>query len=331
MSTPGPIGQAIGRARKLQARCAVASLEVAQALREASDEEVPRAVVAVLASTLADPALKAEAGRPGCEHWFARHLIFDPVILSAATLRAAKVVEGSSAVGGALAMPRRANDFPEATPFGLCVFQQAILAHCGKDRLTFWGIDKTLAGLRVGQEGAAWRPEPSLADALLLLLVPFFRSHEETVLKSTDPKDAAAVKELFAISEFLASARSGNLPGALPNAGGRLLGCLLEAESLHGMLHAALRAQVRSARDPEAWPPLLQSFLVRPERRNGAAASVDVPLVICALAAAWIRLTSGTHSPDRKKAVLADFRVMVAGCRHVQAATLETTLNRAIA
>jgi hypothetical protein len=331
MSSLGPIGQAIGRARKLQARCAVASLEVAQALREASDEEVPRAVVAVLASTLADPALKAEAGRPGCEHWFARHLIFDPVILSAATLRAAKVVEGASAAGGALAMPRRANDFPDVTPFGLGVFHQAILAHCGKDRLAFGDVDKTLAGLRIGQDGVAWRPEPSLADALLLMLVPYFRSHEEIVLKSTEPKAAGAVKELFIISEFLASARSGNLPGSLPNAGGRLLDRLLEAESLHGMLHAALRAQVRSVRDSEAWSPLLQSFLVRPERRTGAADSVDVPLVICALAAAWIRLTFGTHSPDRKKAVLADFREMVAGCRHVQAATLEATLNRAIA
>ena len=331
MTPFGPIGEANRRASKLRSQSANASAGVALAFRDESEAEMPGSVIAALTTMIGEPAGQVDARRRGAGHWLLYFCFFNPDILSGATLRAAKVVEGSSAAGGAFAMPRRANDFPEVTPFGLGIFYHASLGHCRKRGTSFAGLDKVLADLWEGQGGPLAGAGPSLADALLLRLIPSFRSYERPVLKAFDPKDADAVRGVFAMAEMLAGTRAGYLPGVLQPSENRLTARLMETEALHGMFHAALRAHVVRAGVADPWPPLLEAFLVRQDGKAAVSGSGDIPLLVCALAAAWIRLTCRNHSPDQKVAVSGDFKALVAGCRHEQAPVLEQTLNRAIA
>jgi hypothetical protein len=331
MNPVGPIGEAVLRARKLQAQSASVSEALVLAFRTESDAELPRSVAAALVRVIGELTPKPDAGRPGSEHWFPYHLLFNPVVLSAATLRAAKVVEGASFMGDAVGMPRRANDFPEVTPFGLQVFYLACLGRSKNGGPSFAGLDKVLATLGTSLGGVGVVKEPGLADALLLVLIPDFGSYEKSVMAGVDPLDADTVQELFAAVWILAGLRGGKLPSFLPGRVKRLSERLLESESLHGMFHAGLRAHVRKVGFSEPWPTLIESFLVRPAANSPVAASPDVPLLICSLAATWIKLTYRGHSPDRKGVVLADFKALMAGCGHTQAEALEASLNRAIA
>jgi hypothetical protein len=331
MNPVGPIGDAILRARKLQAQGAAVSDAVALAFRDASDSELARSVIAALVRVTSESASKSAAGSPGSEQWFPYHLLFNPVVLSAATLRAAKVVEGTSGVGVAVGMPRRANDFPEISPFGLQVFYLASFDRSKSGGPSFAGLEKVLSVLGTSLGGAGGVKEPSLSDALLLVLIQDFRSFEKSALSGFDPLDAGPVHEVFAMAEILSGLRAGKLPSIFPARVKRLSEALLSTESLHGMFQAGLRAHIKNVGVSETWPPLIESFLVRPEGKATVAASPDVPLLICALAATWIKLTFQTHSPDRKGVVLADFKALMAGCGHTQAEALEASLNRAIA
>lgn len=327
MSESGPIGEAIIRARKLQARCVSIETAIGQAFHSSSDADLPRSLVAALVRIIEEPDAKTASVSAGPTQWFPYHLFFSPVVLSAATLRAAKVVEGASGVGVAVGMPRRANDFPEVTPFGLRVFYLASLARSRSGGPTFSGLDKIL----VDVAETSGVTIPSLADALLLLLVPDFRSYEKNVANGFDAYAADSIRELFAIALVLADLRSGKLPNALPGPSQRLATEMLETESLHGMFHAGLRFQAGKAGLADAWPALIESFLVRPEGKPALAASPDVPLLICSLAATWIRVRFHGLSQDRKGVVLADFRALISGCGHSHAEALEVALNRAIA
>ena len=331
MNTIGPIGEAVLRARKLHAQCVTVSDAVAQAFRDESDSELARSVVAALVRVVGESSPKPDASRPGSEQWFPYHLLFNPVVLSAATLRAAKVVEGSSGVGVAVGMPRRANDFPEVTPFGLLIFYLVSLGRAKNGGPSFAGLDKVLAtlGESLGRAGGA--KELSLADALLLVLIADFGSYEKSVMQGVDPLDAVTVQELFAVVWILVGLRDGKLPSIFPARVKRLSEVLLSTESLHGMFQAGLRAHIKNVGVSETWPPLIESFLVRPAGKAAVSASPNTPLLICALAATWIRLKYGSLSPDRKGVVLADFKALVAGCDHSQVEALEASLNRAIA
>ena len=331
MNPIGPIGEAVLRARKLQAQGAAVSDAVALAFRDASDSELARSVIAALVRVVGEAASKSAAGSPGSEQWFPYHLLFNPVVLSAATLRAAKVVEGASGVGVAVGMPRRANDFPEVSPFGLQVFYLASLDRSKSGGPSFAGLEKVLSVLGTSLGGAGGVKEPSLSDALLLVLIQDFRSFEKSALSGFDPLDAGPVHEVFAMAEILSGLRAGKLPSIFPARVKRLSEVLLSTESLHGMFQAGLRAHIKNVGVSETWPPLIESFFVRPAGKGAVAASPDVPLLICALAATWIKLTFQTHSLDRKGVVLADFKALVAGCDHSQAEALEASLNRAIA
>jgi hypothetical protein len=331
MNPIGPIGEAVLLARKLQAQGAAVSDAVALAFRDASDSELARSVIAALVRVVSESASKSVAGSPGSEQWFPYHLLFNPVVLSAATLRAAKVVEGASGTGVAVGMPRRANDFPEVTPLGLRIFYLASLGHSKDGGPSFTGLEKILYALGVSQDGAAGTKEPSLADSLLLMLIPDFGSHKKVVLPGVDPFDAEMMHEVFDMAEILSGLRAGKLPSIFPARGKRLAEALLSAESLHGMFQSGLRTHIRNAGAAESWPTFIESFLVRPTGKDDLTASPDTPLLICALAANWIRLTYGSLSPDRKGVVLADFKALVARCDHSQAEALEASLNRAIA
>ncbi len=331
MNTIGPIGEAVLRARKLHDQSVVVSDAVAQVFRDESDSELARSVVAALVRVVGESAPKPDASRTVSEQWFPYHLLFNPVVLSAATLRAAKVVEGSSGVGVAVGMPRRANDFPEVTPFGLLIFYLVSLGRAKNGGPSFAGLDKVLAALGASLGSAGGAKEPSLADALLLVLVSDFGSYEKSVMQGVDPVDAVAVQELFAVVWILAGLRDGKLPSFFPDRVKRLSKVLLESESLHGMFHAGLRAYVGKAGVAESWPTFIESFLVRSAGKAAVTASPNTPLLICALAATWIRLKYGSLSPDQKGVVLADFKALVAGCDHSQAEALEASLNRAIA
>jgi len=331
MNPIGPIGEAVLRSRKLHAQSLVVSDAVAQAFRDESDSELARSVVAALVRVVGESAPKPDIGRPGSEQWFPYHLLFSPVVLSAATLRAAKVVEGASGSGVAVGMPRRANDFPEVTPFGLYVFYLASLDRSKSGGPSFSGLEKVLSVLGASLGGAGGLKEPSLSDSLLLVLIQDFRSFEKSALIGFDPLEAGPVHEVFAMAEILSGLRAGKLPSIFPARVKRLAEVLLSAESLHGMFQSGLRAHIRNVGVSETWPPLIESFLVRPDGKAALAASPDVPLLICALAASWIRLKYSTLSPDRKGVVLADFKALVAGCDHGQSEALEASLNRAIA
>jgi hypothetical protein len=331
MNPIGPIGEAVLRARKLQAQSEAISDAVALAFREASDSELARSIIAALVRVVGESASKSAAGSPGSEQWFPYHLLFNPVVLSAATLRAAKVVEGASGEGVAVGMPRRANDFPEVTPFGLHVFYLASLDRSKSGGPSFAGLEKVLSVLGTSFGGAGGVKEPSLSDALLLVLIQDFRSFEKSALNGFDPLDAGPVHEVFAMAEILSGLRAGKLPSIFPSRVKRLAEVLLSSESLHGMFQAGLRAHIKNVGVSEAWPPLIESFLVRSDGKSAVAASPDVPLLICSLAATWIKLTFQGHSQDRKGVVLADFKALMAGCGHSQAEALEASLNRAIA
>ena len=331
MNTIGPIGEAVLRARKLHDQCVTVSDAIAQAFHDESDAELARSVVAALVRVVGESAPKPDASRPGSEQWFSYHLLFNPVVLSSATLRAAKVVEGASGIGVAVGMPRRANDFPEVTPLGLRIFYLASLGHSKNCGPSFTGLDKILYALGVSQDGAGGAKEPSLADALLLMLIPDFGSHKKVVLPGVDPFDAEMMHEVFDMAEILSGLRAGKLPSIFPDRVKRLAGSLLSAESLHGMFQSGLRSHIRNAGVAESWPTFIESFLVRPAGKAAVSASPNTPLLICALAATWIRLKYGSLSPDRKGVVLADFKALVAGCDHSQVEALEASLNRAIA
>lgn len=331
MNPVGPIGEAVLRARKLQAQYASVSDAIAQAFHDESDTDLARSVVAALVRVIGESTSKSPAARPGSEQWFPYHLLFNPVVLSAATLRAAKVVEGASGVGVAVGMPRRANDFPEVTPFGLHVFYLASLGRSKTGGPSFAGLEKLLSALGASLGGAGGVKEPSLSDSLLLILIQDFSSFEKSALSGFDPLDSGTVQEVFAMAEILSGLRAGKLPSIFPARVRRLSELLLSSESLHGMFQAGLRAHIRNVGYSETWPPLIESFLVRPAGKSAVAASPDVPLLICLLAATWIKLTYHGHSPDRKGVVLADFKALMAGCGHTQAEALEASLNRAIA
>lgn len=331
MNPSGPIGEAVDKARKLEAQRASIADVLARAFLNESDADLARSVVAALVRVSGERSPGSQTGRTGAEHWSPYHLLFSPVVLSAATLRAAKVVEGASGIGVAVGMPRRANDFPGVTPFGLQVFYLVSLGRSNKGGPSFAGLDKVLAELSASLGRSGVTKQTSLADALLLVLIADFGAYEKSVMQGVDPLDADVVQELFAAVWILAGLREGKLPSFFPARAKRLSEALLESESFHGMFHAALRAHVSKAGFSESWPPLLESFLVRTEGQATTTASPDVPILICSLAAAWIKLTIRGLFPDRKAVILTDFKALIRGCGHGQAEALEASLNRAIA
>ncbi len=330
MSQGGPIGDAVSRARNLQLRYAGVTASLAESLRSSPDAELPRAVASALVRVVDEAAPEPGTGRPGASHWVPFQVLFEPQVLSAATLRAAKVVEGVAGFGSAIAMPRRANDFPDATPFGLLAFYQVCVSRSKQGGASYQGITKLLARQHAFVAEAKGQGGPSLADALLLGLIPDFLSSEKDVGENEGKVHGNLVRDLFEVAGILAASRAGALPTVWPSVRNRLAQDLLETESLHGMLHAAVRVQVGKAA-AENWPPLVESYVVRQADKSAVPASGETPLLICALASNWVRFAFRGLSPARRGAVQADFKALVRGCPHGQAPELEAALNRAIA
>ena len=327
MKPVGPMTEAVLRSRKLQAQAQAVADALAVAFQSAADAELPRSVLAALVRLKEEG--KPKQGDAGflAEHWLAYQILFGPAVLSAATLRAARIVEGTSGSPVVIGLPRRANDYPEVTPVGLRFFYQACLGHGNPG--AFGGLGELFESLHLDGLMRGQPIQPTLADALLLGLFPGVQA--KSLLLAGEDHYQEVAQDLLGIAELLAGLRMGRLPSSLPEGPDGLSQALLETEAVHGLFHAALRANVGKVGAAENWPPLVAAF-VHEQRGPGALlATYPVPLFVCTLAAAWLKLTYRGQAPGIKVAVLGEFKALVARCPHQQAAALELILNRAIA
>ena len=329
MSRPGPIGEAVLRARKSMALHVAISAAIVAAFREESDESLPKTVVAAL-SRIGDVSSGfAKSREPNSDHWIAARLFLDPVILSAATVRAARVIDGASGLGASVGLPRRANDFPDVTPFGLALFYKASLLHSRKGGPSFSGLDQLFSLPSVAAALRERASSATLTDALLLSLVPFAKSHLTIAARQDQGAQTDEVSELALMSDVLAGLRQGNLPDQLPPTG--LTRDLFTCESFHGLLQAATRLTGASKNKADQWPPLIAAYLPGGPARQSGQGRVDVPLIVCGLASTWLKVSWRLVHPGRKEAFLAEFSTLVAGCADEQAPALSASLNRTIA
>lgn len=329
MSRPGPIGESVLRARKSLALHAAMSEAICVAFLEESDDALPRSVVAALARIGDELSVSSKPQEPGAEHWVAVRLFMDPVILSAATARAARVIEGASGLGDAVGMPRRANDFPDVTPFGLGLFYEASLHHSKKGGPSFGGLDRLFSVPCVVTAMRDRAASATLTDALLLSLVPFAKSHLTIAAQQGQVALPDETSDLALMSEVLAGLRQGKLPDMLPRT--RIAGDLLGCESYHGFLQAAVRLGAAAKDKADRWPSLITAYLPGGSARQPGGQDTGVPLVVCALASAWLKVSWRFLPPGRKEAFLTDFSSLVAGCPHEQAAAMPAALNRTVA
>jgi hypothetical protein len=331
MSRVGPIEERVLKSRKLRSQHGVISDALVAAFRDESDDALPRTVIAALARIDLGSKAGAQKGQPDANHWLACGFFLDPFLLSAATLRAARVIDGASGLGVSVGSPRRANDFPDVTPLGLFLFYRASLLHSRKGGASLGDQDELFAAPPVLSAVAARASSATLSDALLLSLVPYAKSH--LTLSAHQEKSALTdmEAELAEISDALACLRSGALPKSLPPASAGTQRDLLACESFHGLLHAAARLSAPAKDRAEEWPPLISAYLPGGPARHAAQGVGGVPLAICALASTWLRAGWRSLQPKRKEAFLADFSALVAGCTHEQAGLVESTFNRTIA
>jgi hypothetical protein len=97
------------------------------------------------------------------------------------------------------------------------------------------------------------------------------------------------------------------------------------------LLQAAIRLGAVAKDKADQWPSLITAYLPGGSARQAGQEVADVPLIICALASTWLKVSWRLLPPGRKEAFLADFSSLVAGCAHEQAAALPSALNRTIA
>jgi hypothetical protein len=329
MKPVGPMTEAVLRSRKLQAQAQAVADALTVAFQSAADAELPRSVLAALVRLKEEG--KPKQGDAGflAEHWLAYQILFGPAVLSAATLRAARIVEGTSGSPVVIGLPRRANDYPEVTAVGLRFFYQACLGHAKPG--AFGGLGELFENLRLDGLMQGQPMQPSLADALLLGLLPGLSAQAQGLLLSGEEHHAELVRDLLGMADLLVGLRLGRLPTSLPEGQAGLARALLETEAVHGLFLATLRANVSKVGAAENWPPLVAAFV--DERRGPGAmlATHPVPLFVCTLAAAWLKLTYRGQASDVKVAVLGEFKALIARCPHPQAAALERMLNSAIA
>jgi len=74
MSRPGPIGEAVLRARKSMALHVAISASIVAAFREESDESLPKTVVAALSRIGDLSSGSAKSKEPNSDHWIAARL-----------------------------------------------------------------------------------------------------------------------------------------------------------------------------------------------------------------------------------------------------------------
>ena len=329
MSQTGPIGESVLRARKSLASHLAISEAISVAFLEESDEALPRTVIAALSRIVDGLPKSAKPNEPGSEHWVGYRLFLDPVILSAATLRAARIINGSSGTGTSIGMPRRANDFPDVTPFGLGLFYRAALLHSRKGGPGFGGLDELFSLSSVDAVMNEHAPCATLTDALLLSLVPSAMGQLSDAAQQGRLSLSAEASELSSLSEVFSGLRVGRLPEILPKPTGSR--DLFSCESFHGLLQAAVRLGFASKDKADQWPPLIAAYLPSGAARQPGQGATDVPLVVCALASTWLKVTWRRLTTARKEAFLADFSSLVAGCAHEQAEAMPAELNRTIA
>jgi hypothetical protein len=329
MSRPGPIGESVLRARKSLALHLAISEALCAAFLEESDDALPRTVVAALSRISDELSASSKPQELGSDHWVAVRLFMDPVILSAATARAARVIEGASGLGASVGMPRRANDFPDVTPFGLGLFYEASFHHSKKGGPSFNDLDRLFSLQCVEAAMRERATSATLTDALLLSLVPFAKSHLTIAAQKGQGSLPDETSEVAQMSEVLAGLRQGKLPDTLPRT--RIVDDLLGCESFHGLLQAAIRLGAVAKDKADQWPSLITAYLPGGSARQAGQEVADVPLIICALASTWLKASWRLLPPGRKEAFLADFSSLVAGCAHEQAATLPSALNRTVA
>jgi len=329
MSRPGPIGESVHRSRKSLALHVGISEAICAAFLEESDDALPRTVVAALSRIGDGRSASAKPWEASSDHWVAVRLFMDPVILSAATLRASRIIDGASGLGASVGMPRRANDFPDVTPFGLGLFYEASLHHSRKGGPSFSGLDRLFSLHSVMAAMRERATSATLSDALLLSLVPFAKSHLTIAAQQGQVTLPDETMEVALMSDVLAGVRQGNLPDTLPRT--RIGGDLLRCESFHGLLQAAIRHGAASKDKADQWPSLITAYLPGGSVKHPRHERDDVPLIICTLASTWLKVSWRLLPPGRKEAFLADFSSLVAGCAHEQAAALPSALNRTIA
>jgi hypothetical protein len=331
MSRIGPIEERVLKSRNLLAQHAVITDAVVTALRDENDDALPRSVIAALARIDHGSQASAQKGQPDANHWLASSFYLKPDLLSAASLRASRVIDGASGLGVSIGMPRRANDFPEITPLGLDLFYKASLQHSRKGGPSLGGVDALFDSPAVLSLLAERASAATLSDALLLSLVPFGKSHLTLYAQQKKMALTDIESELAELSEVLSGLRAGNLPKSLPPTSVGTRRDLLACESFHGLLHAAVRNAAGVKGKADEWPPLISAYLPGGQARLAAQRALGVPLVICALASTWLRVGWRSLQPKRKEAFLTDFSSLVAGCAHEQAEWVEATLNRTIA
>jgi hypothetical protein len=331
MSRVGPIEERVLRSRKLLAQHAVITDAVVAAFRDENDDALPRSVIAALARIDHGSQVSAQKGQPDANHWLASSFYLKPELLSAASLRASRVIDGASGLGVSIGMPRRANDFTDVTPLGLDLFYKASLQHSRKGGPSLGVVDALFDAPTVLSVVAEHAPAATLADALLLSLVPFAKSHLTIFAQQKKIVLTDVESELAELSEALSGLRAGNLPKSLPPSSVGTRRDLLASESFQGLLQSAVRSSASGKGREEEWPPLIAAYLPGGQARLQAPDVRVVPLAICTLASTWLRVGWRTLPPKRKEAFLADFSSLVAGCAHEQAGWVETTLNRTIA
>lgn len=327
MKPVGPIADVVLRFRKLQEQAQVVADAITQAFRSESDVDLPRSVLAALVRLKSEEKPKQGVTSFVAEPWLAYQILFNPSVLSAATLRAARIIEGTSGSPAAIGLPRRANDCPEVTPLGLRFFYQACLRQGKPD--AFGGLGELFESLRLDGLMRGQPIQPTLADALLLSL--FSGVQSDGLLLAGEDHYQEVVRDLLGIAELLVGLRMGRLPPSLPEGPGDLSQALLETEALHGLFHSALRANVSKVGAAAAWPPLIEAFVYERRGKAPLVSTQKVPLLVCCLATDWLKLTFPGQAPDVKALVLAEFKTLISRCRHNQAEALERTLNRAIA
>jgi len=331
MSRVGPIEERVLKSRKLLAQHSVITDAIVAAFREESDDALPRSVIAALARIDHGSQTATQKGQPDANHWLASSFYLKPDLLSVASLRASRVIDGASGLGVSIGMPRRANDFPDVTPLGLDLFYKASLQHSRKGGPSLGGVDALFDSPAVLSVLAERASAATLSDALLLSLVPFGKSHLTLYAQQKKIALTDIESELAELSEALSGLRAGNLPKSLPPTSVGTRRDLLACESFHGLLQAAVRNSPGGKDKADEWPPLISAYLPGGQARLPAQGAGGVPLAICALASTWLRVGWRNLQPKRKEAFLADFSSLVAGCAHEQAGWVESTLNRTIA
>lgn len=317
--------------RKLLAQQALISEDIMAAFRDESDEALPRTIVTALARLRHGAQTAVQKARPDANHWFASSFYLNPALLSAATLRVARVIDGASGLSVCIGMPRRANDFPAVTPLGLHLFYRASLLHARMNSISPGVMDEFFTEQSVTEAIEAHAGRATLSDALLLSLVPSARK----MLVSSSRQDGGGLaeidSELAVLSDLMADLRSGILPESLSYSCEKTPRDLLGCESFHGLLKAAARAMAADRSKSECWPTLISAYLPGGPAHHSGQGTRDVPLTICALASTWLKVGWRNLTPLRKDELLKDFSRLIAGCAHDQAGFMEVALKRSLA